>query len=153
MARQEVARTFEAVQRSLANAARRRDQRPKRKDSMLLTGLIFDADGHPMSPTIAYGRKPALVTLMGANPLKRREIDSAQAPKSAYSRRCSPAGRETQPDFARRSRARLNGPETHPAQPIPAVAQLGFAGKSGRVVSRLQRPAAGRRNVALTRWR
>ena len=48
---------FETVQARLDRAARRHRDRPTRVATMALKGLLFDADGRPMSPTFAHGRQ------------------------------------------------------------------------------------------------
>jgi DNA invertase Pin-like site-specific DNA recombinase len=47
---------FDRVQAQLAGRRRERRERPSRAATMELKGLIFDADGQPMTPTFAYGR-------------------------------------------------------------------------------------------------
>ncbi|MFN9927837.1 MAG: recombinase family protein [Phenylobacterium sp.] len=47
---------FEAVAAKLASQAIRRRDRPIRATTGPLTGLLFDANGKPMSPSFAYGK-------------------------------------------------------------------------------------------------
>jgi hypothetical protein len=47
---------FDRVQAQLAGRRRERRERPSRAAAMVLKGLIFDADGQPMTPAFAYGR-------------------------------------------------------------------------------------------------
>lgn len=47
---------FTKVQAQLAANTRARRERPLRSAKLPLRGLVFDADGHPMSPSFGYGR-------------------------------------------------------------------------------------------------
>jgi DNA invertase Pin-like site-specific DNA recombinase len=47
---------FDQVQTMLASHRRAWRERPLRSAAMPLKGLLFDTDGHPMSPSFAYGR-------------------------------------------------------------------------------------------------
>ena len=47
---------FAKVQAQLTANTRARSARPLRSAQLALRGLIFDADGHPMSPSFGYGR-------------------------------------------------------------------------------------------------
>ncbi len=47
---------FEQVQKLLAHNRVTRTERPLRSAELILKGLLYDADGHPMSPTFGYGR-------------------------------------------------------------------------------------------------
>lgn len=47
---------FAKVQVQLAANTRTRRERPLRSAQLPLKGLVFDADGHPMSPSFGYGR-------------------------------------------------------------------------------------------------
>jgi len=47
---------FAAVQIQLSANTRARKERPRRAAKLALTGLVYDADGHPMSPSFGYGR-------------------------------------------------------------------------------------------------
>ena len=48
--------TFAAAQALLAANTQRQNARPRRVEGLALKGLLFDANGAPMSPTFAYGR-------------------------------------------------------------------------------------------------
>jgi DNA invertase Pin-like site-specific DNA recombinase len=50
------AEVFARVQAQLAGNTRARSERPLRSAQLPLRGLVFDADGHPMSPSFGYGR-------------------------------------------------------------------------------------------------
>jgi site-specific DNA recombinase len=62
---------FAATQTRLTSAARRHKERPTRVATMALKGLIFDADGHSMSPTFAHGRKGRLYRYYVSAPLQQ----------------------------------------------------------------------------------
>lgn len=47
---------FARVQAQIAANTRSRKDRPLRSAQLPLKGLVFDADGHPMSPSFGYGR-------------------------------------------------------------------------------------------------
>jgi hypothetical protein len=51
------AATFSEVQTRLASQATRHLTRPTRVSTMVLKGLLFDADGQPMSPTFGRGKR------------------------------------------------------------------------------------------------
>ena len=73
---------FERVQRQLtANAAQRAD-RPLRSADLLLKGKLFDADGHPMTPSFGYGRGRKVYRYYVSSPLqlgRRHEVDRSSA--------------------------------------------------------------------------
>jgi site-specific DNA recombinase len=62
---------FEAVQALLKEQSVIRKARPVRSDKMLLTGKLFDCDGHPLSPTFAYGSKGKLYRYYVSSPLQK----------------------------------------------------------------------------------
>ncbi len=62
---------FDAVQARLDGQARRQGADRGGKAVSLLTGRIFDADGHPMSPTFAYGRGRTLYRYYVSAPLQQ----------------------------------------------------------------------------------
>ncbi len=47
---------FDRVQKQLAQNTVTRAERPRRSADLKLKGKLFDADGHPMSPSFGYGR-------------------------------------------------------------------------------------------------
>ncbi|VTO17904.1 Recombinase [Brevundimonas vancanneytii] len=47
---------FDRVQKQLAKNTVTRAERPRRSADLKLKGKLFDADGHPMSPSFGYGR-------------------------------------------------------------------------------------------------
>ena len=47
---------FDRVQAKMSANTRTRKDRPLRSAQLPLRGLVFDADGHPMSPSFGYGR-------------------------------------------------------------------------------------------------
>lgn len=51
---------FDAVAAKLASQATRKRERPTRATPGPLTGLLFDANGQPMSPSFAYGKSGKL---------------------------------------------------------------------------------------------
>lgn len=69
---------FDAVQQQLDSHARKRKSARETVTRSALTGRIFDADGHPMSPTFAYGRGRRLYRYYVSAPLQqgaRRRAD------------------------------------------------------------------------------
>jgi len=62
---------FEAVQAKIASQRRARTQRPTRNDHMPLRGLLFDADGEPMSPSFGYGRRGQVYRYYVSAPLQQ----------------------------------------------------------------------------------
>jgi len=65
------AELFERVQARLAEQRRERRDRPTRAATMALKGLIFDADGQPMSPAFSYGRGGRLYRYYVSAPLQQ----------------------------------------------------------------------------------
>ena len=70
---------FDAVQARLESQRRAHQQRPLRTDAMLLTGLLFDAGGHPMSPAFGYGRNGKVYRYYVSAPLQQGRKASASA--------------------------------------------------------------------------
>ena len=69
---------FEQVQLLLAVQTRRHESRPKRVSAMPLRGLLFDADGSPMSPTFTHGARGQVYRYYVSAPLQagtRRTAD------------------------------------------------------------------------------
>ncbi len=64
------AETFAAVQEKLASQAHRHRGRPKRVSTMALRGLIFDADGEPMSPTFTHKSSGRVYRYYVSSPLQ-----------------------------------------------------------------------------------
>ncbi len=62
---------FDAVQRQLGGNARKRKTARETVARSALTGRIFDADGHPMSPTFAYGKGGKLYRYYVSAPLQQ----------------------------------------------------------------------------------
>jgi site-specific DNA recombinase len=62
---------FDAVQARLDGQARRQGKASGGKAASALTGRIFDADGHPMSPTFAYGRGGTIYRYYVSAPLQQ----------------------------------------------------------------------------------
>jgi site-specific DNA recombinase len=62
---------FDEVQALLAGQRRERRERPSRVATMALKGLIFDADGEPMSPAFSYGRGGRLYRYYVSAPLQQ----------------------------------------------------------------------------------
>lgn len=62
---------FDAVQRQLDGNARKRKSARETVARSALTGRIFDADGHPMSPTFAYGKSGKLYRYYVSAPLQQ----------------------------------------------------------------------------------
>jgi hypothetical protein len=68
---------FDAVQRQLDGNAHMRKTARETVARSALTGRIFDADGHPMSPTVAYGQGGKLYRHYVSAPLQqggRRDV-------------------------------------------------------------------------------
>jgi site-specific DNA recombinase len=61
---------FEAVQDMLAGNAQRRKQGPTSPGTSLLKGLLYDAGGAPMSPTISYGKLKRAYRYYVSSPLQ-----------------------------------------------------------------------------------
>jgi site-specific DNA recombinase len=72
---------FDAVQARIASQRRVRRERPTRSDQMPLKGLLFDADGEPMSPSFGYGRRGQMYRYYVSAPLQqgRKPKGSADA--------------------------------------------------------------------------
>jgi site-specific DNA recombinase len=62
---------FDAAQRQLDGNARKRKTARETVTRSALTGRIFDADGHPMSPTFAYGNGGKLYRYYVSAPLQQ----------------------------------------------------------------------------------
>lgn len=62
---------FASVQAQLAANARTRRDRPLRSAQLPLKGLVFDADGHPMSPSFGYGRAGRVYRYYVSAPLQQ----------------------------------------------------------------------------------
>ncbi len=62
---------FDAVGRHLDDRRRDRRERPTRAADMALTGILFDIDGNPMSPTFAYGHGGKLYRYYVSAPLQQ----------------------------------------------------------------------------------
>lgn len=62
---------FDQVQQSLAAHARRRRERPTRVSTMVLKGLLFDAEGAPMSPTFVHGARGQVYRYYVSAPLQQ----------------------------------------------------------------------------------
>jgi len=62
---------FDAVKARLDAQARRQGNAKGGKAASALTGRIFDADGHPMSPTFAYGRGGRIYRYYVSAPLQQ----------------------------------------------------------------------------------
>lgn len=61
--------TFDKVQGHLTGQARLHRERPTRVSTMPLKGLIFDADGNPMSPAFTRGRQDRVYRYYVSTPL------------------------------------------------------------------------------------
>ncbi|MFC3085394.1 recombinase family protein [Tabrizicola soli] len=68
---------FDAVQHRLDGNARKRKSARESVARSALTGRIFDADGHPMSPTFAYGKGGRLYRYYVSAPLQQGARRSA----------------------------------------------------------------------------
>lgn len=62
---------FTKVQAQLAANTRARKERPLRSAKLPLRGLVFDADGHPMSPSFGYGRAGKVYRYYVSAPLQQ----------------------------------------------------------------------------------
>ena len=62
---------FARVQAQLAANTRTRKDRPLRSAQLALKGLVFDADGHPMSPSFGYGRAGRVYRYYVSAPLQQ----------------------------------------------------------------------------------
>jgi DNA invertase Pin-like site-specific DNA recombinase len=62
---------FDAVQRQLDGNVRKRKSARETVACSALTGRIYDADGHPMSPTFAYGKGGRLYRYYVSAPLQQ----------------------------------------------------------------------------------
>ncbi len=62
---------FARVQAQLAANTRTRKDRPLRSAQLPLSGLVFDADGHPMSPSFGYGRGGRIYRYYVSAPLQQ----------------------------------------------------------------------------------
>jgi site-specific DNA recombinase len=62
---------FEAVQQKIAANTHARRERPLRSGSALLKGLLFDAEGEPMSPSFGYGKSGRLYRYYVSAPLQQ----------------------------------------------------------------------------------
>jgi site-specific DNA recombinase len=69
---------FDAVQARLDGNARKRKSARETVARSALTGRIFDADGHPMSPTFAYGKGGKLYRYYVSAPLQQGGRRSAE---------------------------------------------------------------------------
>lgn len=68
---------FGKVQALLAANTRQRKARPLRSAQLPLKGLVFDADGHPMSPSFGYGRGGKVYRYYVSSPLQQgRKIEA-----------------------------------------------------------------------------
>ena len=77
---------FERAQARLAANTRARNERPLRSAELPLRGLVFDADGHPMSPSFGYGRGGRVYRYYVSAPLQQgRKIE----PREGVLRRVS----------------------------------------------------------------
>jgi DNA invertase Pin-like site-specific DNA recombinase len=65
------AEVFAKVQAKLAANTRARKERPLRSAQLPLRGLVFDADGHPMSPSFGYGRSGRVYRYYVSAPLQQ----------------------------------------------------------------------------------
>ena len=62
---------FARVQAQLAANTRIRQERPLRSAQLPLKGLVFDADGHPMSPSFSYGRAGRIYRYYVSSPIQK----------------------------------------------------------------------------------
>ncbi len=77
---------FARVQAQLADNTRARSERPLRSAQLPLRGLVFDADGHPMSPSFGYGRGGRVYRYYVSAPLQQgRKVE----PREGVLRRVS----------------------------------------------------------------
>jgi DNA invertase Pin-like site-specific DNA recombinase len=72
---------FDRVQQQLAGNAVTRAERPLRSADLKLKGKLFDADGHPMSPSFGYGRGGRVYRYYVSSPLQtgRHKVDQGAA--------------------------------------------------------------------------
>ena len=67
---------FAQVQAQIAANTRSRKDRPLRSAQLPLKGLVFDADGHPMSPSFGYGRGGRVYRYYVSAPLQQgRQVE------------------------------------------------------------------------------
>lgn len=72
---------FERAQKQLADHSVTRADRPLRSAELLLKGKLFDADGHPMSPSFGYGRGGKVYRYYVSSPLQagqKHKVDRDQ---------------------------------------------------------------------------
>ncbi|WP_292067516.1 recombinase family protein [Brevundimonas sp. UBA7664] len=70
---------FARVQTQLAANTRARKERPLRSAQLPLKGLVFDADGHPMSPSFGYGRGGRVYRYYVSAPLQQgRKVEERE---------------------------------------------------------------------------
>lgn len=70
---------FARVQAQLAGNTRARTERPIRSAQLPLRGLVFDADGHPMSPSFGYGRGGRVYRYYVSAPLQQgRKVEERE---------------------------------------------------------------------------
>ena len=70
---------FAKVQAQLAANTRARKERPLRSAQLPLKGLVFDADGHPMSPSFGYGRGGRVYRYYVSAPLQQgRKVEERE---------------------------------------------------------------------------
>lgn len=70
---------FARVQAQLAANTRTRKERPLRSAQLSLRGLVFDADGHPMSPSFGYGRAGRVYRYYVSAPLQQgRKVEERE---------------------------------------------------------------------------
>lgn len=70
---------FAQVQAQLTNNTRARAERPLRSAQLPLRGLVFDADGHPMSPSFGYGRGGRVYRYYVSAPLQQgRKVEERE---------------------------------------------------------------------------
>lgn len=73
---------FDQVQKQLADHSVTRADRPLRSAELLLKGKLFDADGHPMSPSFGYGRGGKVYRYYVSSPLQvghKHKVDRGRA--------------------------------------------------------------------------
>lgn len=70
---------FARVQAQIAANTRARKDRPMRSAQLPLRGLVFDADGHPMSPSFGYGRGGRVYRYYVSAPLQQgRKVEERE---------------------------------------------------------------------------
>lgn len=70
---------FARVQAQIAANTRTRKERPLRSAQLPLKGLVFDADGHPMSPSFGYGRGGRVYRYYVSAPLQQgRKVEERE---------------------------------------------------------------------------